>query len=51
MGGKHAGKAIFGVVLSLCAAVVIVGLLSVLPSGTLKTSDAGLKLIMDYEGC
>ncbi|GAB3528616.1 lysozyme [Photobacterium alginatilyticum] len=34
-----------------CAAVVILGLLSVLPSDTLKTSDAGLKLIMDYEGC
>ncbi|MGF1732132.1 glycoside hydrolase family protein [Photobacterium kasasachensis] len=50
-GWKHAGKAIFGVVLPLFPAVVIVGLLSVLPSGTLKTSDAGLKLIMDYEGC
>lgn len=34
-----------------CAAVVIVGLLSALPTGTLQTSDVGLKLIMDYEGC
>ncbi|WP_428431686.1 lysozyme [Photobacterium chitinilyticum] len=34
-----------------CAAVVIVGLLSALPTGTLETSDVGLKLIMDYEGC
>lgn len=34
-----------------CSAAVILGLLSLLPSGSLKTSETGMKLIMDYEGC